>query len=84
MGIVSGHGEADIGVPHIVLGERNGETCDEATGWYLVAGRGQWRSEGDRESGHADIHRQAPRDGGTVGGPPAYIQSLSTGDGVQG
>ena len=46
---------------------------EEATGWDLATGRGRERSERGGDSGHADIHQQAPSDGGTVGGPLAHI-----------
>ena len=48
-------------------------------GWNLAAGRGQGRYEGVRESGHTDIHLQAPSDGGTVAVTPAHIRSLRAG-----
>ena len=62
----------------------DGETGEEETRWDLASGRGQECYVGGGESGHMDIHQQSPRDSGTVGGPPAHIQSLRTGDGVQG
>ena len=52
--------------------------------WDLVDGKGRERSEGGVESGHTDIHQQAPIISGTVGGPSAHTQSLSVGYGVQG
>ena len=48
----------------------------EAIVWDLVAEWGRERSEGGGESGRKVIHLQAPSDGGTVGGPPAYIGIL--------
>ena len=52
--------------------------------WDQVDGKGRERSEGGVDSGHTDIHQQAPTISGTVGGPSAHTQSLSVGYGVQG
>ena len=52
--------------------------------WDQVDGKGRERSEGGVDSGHTDIHQQAPVISGTVGGPPAHTQSLSVVYGVQG
>ena len=52
--------------------------------WDLVDGKGRECSEGGLDSGHTEIHQQAPIISGTVGGPPAHTQSLSVGYGVQG
>ena len=41
MGLVSSHGEADSGVPHVFFAAGDGELGKEATGWYLAAGRVQ-------------------------------------------
>ena len=46
---------------------------NEELGWDLAAGRGQDNSVGGGDSGHTDIHQQAPSDGGKVVGPPEHI-----------
>ena len=73
MGLVSSHGEADSGVPHVFFAASDGETGEEATGWYLAAGREQDRSEGGGDSGCTDIHRQEPSNIDTIVGPLAHI-----------
>ena len=61
------------GVHTFFFAAGDGETGEEATGWDLAAGRGRERSEGGGDSGHTDIHQQAPSESGTVGGRPAHI-----------
>ena len=84
MGIVSGHGEAYSGSPQGFFVSGDGETGKEATGWDLETGRVQERSLVSKESVHMGINRQAPSDGGTVGGPPDHIRILCAGDRVRG
>ena len=56
----------------------------EATGWDLAVQRSQDCYEVDEYSRHTDIHLQAQRDGGPLGGPIVHIQNLRVVDGVRG
>ena len=47
-----------------------------------VGGKGRERSEGSEDSGHINIHQQAPSDSGKVGVSTAHIISLRAGDGL--
>ena len=70
---------------HTVFWAGDREMGKEATIWELTTGRVQESVEGGRYAVYADIYRQLPSDGGTVGGPLDHIRSLrAEGDGVCG
>ena len=62
-----------VGFHMFFFAASDGETGEEATGWYLAAGREQDRSEGGGDSGCTDIHRQEPSNIDTIVGPLAHI-----------
>ena len=73
-----------VGFHTFFLQQVTGKRARRRWGGTWRQGRYRERSEGGGESGRMDIHRQAPNNGGTVGGPLDHIRILHARDKVIG